>query len=111
MKMGIINETNKLEYERLLKYIEHKLSEPETFIPHPSSHFNDCASAARTRAARTGNIAYIALEGLLVELDVPVGKRYCYSQALEELYGLIGNPYCSDVALEKIVNDYLADSG
>ncbi len=77
MKMGIINETNKLEYERLLKYIEQKLSGPETFTPHPSSHFNDCVSAARSR-----NIAYIAaLGGLLVELDVPVGKRYCYSQA------------------------------
>ena len=53
----------------------------------------------------------MTLEGLLVELDVPVGKRYCYSQALKELYGLIGNPYCSDAALEKTVNDYLADSG
>ena len=106
MRMGIINETNTLEYERLMKYIEQKLSETKTLIPYPSGPSNDCVNAVRTQ-----KIAIIVLDGLLDELDVPFGGiRQYYAQELEEIFRIIKRS-CSDAALEKIVNDYLADSG
>ena len=104
-KIPAANEASKPEYERFLQYIEKKLSETETLIPYPSGPSKDCINAVRTY-----KIASIVLDGLLDELDVPFdGIRQYYAQALEEIFRIVKRS-CSDADLEKIVDDYLADS-
>ena len=93
-------------YERILQYIEWKLDEANELIPYPSGPSNDCVNAVRTQ-----NIANIVLDELLDRLDVPLGGiRQCYARALEKLFRMVKRD-CSDSDLEKIVDDYLADSG